>query len=226
MAAETANALIGALSKVARYAVALGIGSSALQTSLYTGASCVVCVVWRPSSSVARPPPFRVCGCACKSVATWRRSTVSASLGAIPLFCARARDAPKEEEERHPRRRRRRRRRRRDCASPLAAARLSPPPSALSLARAPHALCNAPSTFLPTQTKPNQTKTNRNKTKPKNKTSSRRRRARRRVRPLPRRAAGRHRRGHALPHPVGADDARDGHPHAPAVDQLGDRDQG
>lgn len=46
MAAETANALIGALSKVARYAVALGIGSSALQTSLYTGAFFFLW--WRP----------------------------------------------------------------------------------------------------------------------------------------------------------------------------------
>lgn len=45
MAAETANALIGALSKVARYAVALGIGSSALQTSLYTGAFAFFSVV-------------------------------------------------------------------------------------------------------------------------------------------------------------------------------------
>jgi hypothetical protein len=62
MAAETANAMIGALSKVARYAVVLGIGSSALQTSLYTGAFCscssvcvcvCVCVV---GPARARPP--------------------------------------------------------------------------------------------------------------------------------------------------------------------------
>lgn len=38
--AEAAKALAGLLSKVARYSVILGIGGSALQTSLYTGAAC------------------------------------------------------------------------------------------------------------------------------------------------------------------------------------------
>ncbi len=55
MAAETANALIGALSKVARWAVAVGIGSSALQTSLYTGAFLLLW--WRDACSLSPPRP-------------------------------------------------------------------------------------------------------------------------------------------------------------------------
>ena len=38
--AEAAKALAGLLSKVARYSVILGIGGSALQSSLYTGGAC------------------------------------------------------------------------------------------------------------------------------------------------------------------------------------------
>lgn len=40
---EAAAALANILSKVARYSVALGIGASALQASLYTGAACASC---------------------------------------------------------------------------------------------------------------------------------------------------------------------------------------
>jgi hypothetical protein len=38
MAAEGPSAIIAALNRVIRYAVTLGVGASAVQTSLYTGA--------------------------------------------------------------------------------------------------------------------------------------------------------------------------------------------
>ena len=52
--AEAAKALAGLLSKVARYSVILGIGGSALQSSLYTGAACGEAP---PQASPLRPRP-------------------------------------------------------------------------------------------------------------------------------------------------------------------------
>ena len=56
MAAEQAAALVGVLNKVIRYAVGVGVGVSALQTSMYTGVVDFVCLAAGAALCAAQSP--------------------------------------------------------------------------------------------------------------------------------------------------------------------------